>query len=111
MREALIRLARRILQNVQSQLAQVLNEVEEQVRAPLRQMVQMVTGGMWIGRGADAFVEEVTSLLIPDVDTKVSENVSQMRVKLQTAEEIMVRADEEVEALIRGRLSDKFKFY
>lgn len=109
--EALIHLARRILQDVQSQLAQVLNEVEEQVRTPLRQMIQMVKGGIWTGQGADAFVEEVTSLLIPDVDAKVSENVSQMRTKIQTAEEIIVRADEEVEALVRGRLSDTFKFY
>ena len=64
-REFLIRMARAILQRVLSELMQVLNIVREQALAPMRMMVQQVTGGIWIGQGANAFVEEVSSLMIP----------------------------------------------
>ena len=87
-REFLIRMARAILQRVLSELMQVLNIVREQALAPMRMMVQQVTGGIWIGQGANAFVEEVSSLMIPGVG-KVMDQVSTMSNNLRRAQEIM----------------------
>ena len=38
----------------------------------MRAMVQAVTGGIWVGNGANAFVEEVSSLMIPGVGQVMS---------------------------------------
>ena len=92
-REFLIRMARAILQRVLSELMQVLNIVREQALAPMRMMVQQVTGGIGIGQGANAFVEEVSSLMIPGVG-KVMDQVSTMSNNLRRAQEIIDQADQ-----------------
>jgi hypothetical protein len=74
-KKALIRLARKVVQGVMSQLMQQLNVVQDQALAPMRTMVQAVIGGIWIGEGANAFVEEVSNLMIPGVG-QVMDNIS-----------------------------------
>ncbi len=96
MKQALIRMARAILQRVLGELAQVLNVVRDQALAPMRAMVQQVTGGIWIGEGANAFVEEVSSLMIPGVG-KVMDQVSTMSTNLQRARDIIDQADQNVQ--------------
>lgn len=106
----LLRLARAVLENVLSQLGQLLNTVQEQALSPMRMMVQAVTNGVWIGKGADAFVEEVMSLVIPGVG-QVADQISTMSSNISNARDIIERADEEVNQLVRSRLLDAFNFY
>lgn len=108
--KALIRLALKVVENVLSQLTKLLNGVQEQAFAPLKAIVGQVTGGVWIGKGADAFVDELSSLMIPGVG-RVIEHISKTSSNIQTAKEIIQRADEEVDRLVQSRLSDGFKFY
>ncbi len=110
LKSVLIRMARATLQNVLSRLAQQLNTVQEQAISPMRAMVQSVVGGIWIGEGADAFVAEVSNLAIPGV-TKVGEQISTMSNNLETARDVIDRADEEVARLVKSRLYDAFGFY
>ncbi len=105
-REFLIRMARAILQRVLSELGQVLNTVRDQALAPMRQMVQQVTGGIWIGQGANAFVEEVSSLMIPGVG-RVMDQVTTMSGNLRRAQEIIDQADQRVQGMANS-LSDVF---
>ncbi|MCG8346233.1 MAG: hypothetical protein MI924_00450 [Chloroflexales bacterium] len=106
----LIRLARAVLDNVLSQLMQQFNVVEEQALSPMRNMIQQVTDGIWIGEGANAFVEEVSNLMIPGVG-KVGEQISTINTNLQFARDTIDRADEEVDRLVKGRIFDSFGFY
>lgn len=106
----LMRLARSVLNNVLSQLTQQLNVVTEQALNPMRTMIQQVTDGVWVGEGANAFVEEVSSLMIPGVG-KVGEHISTMSRNLQFARDTIERADEEVDRLVKGRIFDAFGFY
>jgi hypothetical protein len=106
----LIRLARKVLDNVLSQLMQQFNVVQDQALAPMRAFIQAVTGGVWIGNGANAFVEEVSSLMIPGVG-RVSEQINTMHGNLGKARDIIDRADEEVDRLVKGRIFDSFGFY
>jgi hypothetical protein len=46
---ALIRFARRVVQNVLSQLMQQFNLVQEQAYSPMQAMVQQVMAGVWVG--------------------------------------------------------------
>lgn len=65
MMDKLLRFARQVVANVLSQLTQQLNIVQQQALQPMRTMIQQVTGGVWVGDGANAFVQEVSSLMIP----------------------------------------------
>ena len=106
----LMRLAKAVLNNVQNSLMQQLNVVQDQVQAPMRAMVQQVTNGIWIGEGANAFVDEVSSLFIPGAG-KVAENISGMQRNLNFARDVIDRADEEVDRLVKGRIFDAFGFF
>lgn len=102
----LLRFARQVVANVLSQLTQQLNIVQNQALQPMRMMIQQVTGGVWVGDGANAFVQEVSSLMIPGVG-KVGENITTMQRNLNRAIEVMDRADQQVNNMVRG-LADVF---
>jgi hypothetical protein len=102
----LLRFARQVVANVLSQLTQQLNIVQNQAMQPMRVMIQQVTGGVWVGDGANAFVQEVSSLMIPGVG-KVGENITTMQRDLNRAIEVMDRADQQVNNMVRG-LADVF---
>ena len=105
-KKALMRLARKVLQNVLSQLTQNLNVVQEQAYSPMQAMVQQVVGGMWIGRGADAFVEEVSSIMMPNVN-RISDNITTTSRNIMNAMDVMDRADEQVNTAVNA-LGDLF---
>ena len=102
----LLRLARKVVEGVLSQLMGQLNIVEEQARAPMRAMVEAVVGGIWIGKGADAFVEEVSSLMMPGVG-QIVDHISIMHKNIQNAMDVIDQADEQVSSLVNG-LADIF---
>jgi len=108
--KALLRLAKKVLEQVLSGLTQQFNVVQQQALAPMRAMIQAVTGGIWIGRGADAFVEEVSRLMIPGVG-KVGDNITKLRKDLTNARDVMDKADSEVKNLVTSRLTDAFNFF
>lgn len=103
---SLLRFARQVVANVLSQLTQQFNIVQNQALQPMRMMIQQVTGGVWVGDGANAFVQEVSSLMIPGVG-KVGENITTMQRNLNRAIEVMDRADQQVNNMVRG-LADVF---
>ncbi len=102
----LIRFARQVVNSVVSQLGQQLNVVQDQAMAPLRSMVQAVVGGMWIGDGADAYVDELSSLMIPGVG-RVMDDIQIYSKNLQRATEVMDAADRQVTS-IANSLGDVF---
>jgi hypothetical protein len=48
-----------------SSILSQFNFIQDLITAPLRGMVSQVTGGMWKGDGANRFVNEMTSEVIP----------------------------------------------
>jgi uncharacterized protein YukE len=54
------------VQDVISQVTQQANLVEEMMNS-VRTGMQPIMGGAWIGQGAEAFIDEVESRLIPEV--------------------------------------------
>lgn len=105
-----ISLARQVLESVQSQFMAQLRRVEEAVMNPLRSVVQLVTGGIWIGKGADAFVNEVSSIFIPNVST-ICNHITTTNNNVTYARDVIDQADQEVQRLVDSRLGDTFKFY
>ncbi len=105
-RSVLIRLARKVVESVSRQLMQQFNIVQDQALSPMRTMIDQVVGGVWIGDGADAFVEEVSSIMIPHVG-RVGDNISNLNKKLGSAVDIVDRADEQVNSAVNA-LTDTF---
>jgi uncharacterized protein YukE len=108
--DVLIKIARSALEGVLSQLGNQIRVVTDQALNPARAMVQAVVGGIWRGNGADAFVNEISSLMIPGVG-QVIDHITQLSSDITNARDIMDRADESVERLVRTRLFDSFEFY
>ena len=107
--DMLMKLARQVLQGILSQLMNQLNVVEQQALQPLRQMIQEVTNGIWIGEGANAFVEEIQNMMIPDT-TKITQHIRTVHTNLQFAQQVIDQADTKVSRLVKSRLHDAFKF-
>ena len=95
----LLRFARAVVQSVMSQLMGQLNVVQEQALAPIRSIIQQVVGGMWIGEGANAFVEELSTIMIPGVGA-VMQNISWLNTGLQRASDLITAADDECLPLV-----------
>lgn len=108
--DMLIRVARAVLEGVLSQLAKQLSVVEDQALAPMRAMIEAVTGGIWVGDGADAFVAEVASIMIPGVG-QVSSHISTISNNLKFARDVIDRADEEINRMVSSRLLEACSFY
>ncbi len=106
----LMRLARKVIEGVLSQLNQLLGMVQELAMAPMRMMIQQVTGGVWRGNGANAFVQEVSSLMIPGVG-KVASTITGISNNLKFAQSVIDRADDEVSKLVKSKITDTFKFF
>jgi uncharacterized protein YukE len=106
----LFRFARKVVEGVLSQLTQQLNVVQELAMAPMRAMIQQVVGGVWRGEGANAFVQEVSTLMIPGVG-RVAETITGLSRNLQHAQSVIDRADEEVSKIVNSKILDVFKFF
>lgn len=98
---AVLRFARQVVESILSQLMQQFNVIEQQARNPMQAMIQQVVGGVWIGEGANAFVEEVSSLMLPGVG-RVGETITTMHRNLNHAIDVMDQADQQVNSLVGG---------
>ena len=106
----LFRFARKLVEGILSQLMQQLNIVQELAMAPMRAMVQQVVGGVWRGEGANAFVQEVSSLMIPGVG-RVADTITTLNRNVQFAQNAIDRADEEVSKIVKSKILETFHFF
>jgi len=102
----LLRFARQVVMNVMSQLTQQVNVIEDQAMSPMRNMIQAVVNGVWIGEGANAFVEEVSSMFIPGIG-RVAETINIVNNNLQHAIDVLDQADQQVTGMVNS-LGDLF---
>jgi hypothetical protein len=65
-----------MVSGVISQILQQVNIVQDAVTAPLRALVNQVMAGIWKGEGANRFVAEMTSEVIPMLVNIMSVNTS-----------------------------------
>lgn len=106
----LMRLAKQVVEGVLAQLTQQLNVVQNLALAPIRAIVQQIVGGVWRGDGANAFVEEVSSLVIPGVG-RVAETITGLNTNIRFAQGVMEHADQQVNRLIQSKVVDAFDFF
>ncbi|MCB0077375.1 MAG: hypothetical protein KDD73_08095 [Anaerolineales bacterium] len=107
LQSVLIRLARQVLQSVLTALMSQFSLVEDVILSPTRADLQAVTGGsIWRGDGADAFAQELTSIMIPNVGT-IGTLIKTKHTNLERAADIITTADNQVSQVVNG-LADTF---
>lgn len=62
--------------SIVSQIMSQINIVQQSITAPLRSWVGQVTSGIWVGDGANKFVEEMTSQVIPQLASIMTINTN-----------------------------------
>jgi hypothetical protein len=102
----LLKFARQVVASVMSQLTQQQNIVENMAVKPMQAMIQQVVGGVWIGKGADAFVQDLMSIFIPR-SNQLIDNINKFNIDLKGSVEIIDQADKQVNTLVNG-LADVF---
>jgi hypothetical protein len=95
----MLRFAQEIVESVRTGLVQQINVVQEQALSPLNGIMQQVVGTQWIGQGADAFAEELASIVIPDIG-RVTDNIGWLNNGLGQAAEVISAADKAALAAI-----------
>ena len=109
--QILIIMARAIVDMVLKQLTQLFQKVMDEAMQPMKEMMgQVADGSVWIGHGANQFVEDVQSIMIPRTE-RVCQQINTHNTRIQTARSIIDRADAECNQLVRGQIFDAFKFY
>ncbi len=94
------------MSNVAGQLTQQFQIVEQMAMAPVRGIISQVSGGAWKGDGADKFVQELSTMMIPGIG-RVGSQIQRLNSNLQRAVNVMDQADAQVNSLAKG-LGDLF---
>jgi len=59
--------AKAAVQEIIGQIMQQIDIVQDQVESPLRSLAQPIMDGAWTGEGADAFLDEMETRVIPEI--------------------------------------------
>jgi uncharacterized protein YukE len=94
----LLRFARQLVQQVIQQEMQQIAKMEQAALQPMQSMIQQVVGGAWIGNGADAFVNDVTKMMIPGVQ-QINQGVQTHANGISHAVDVIDKADRDVQKI------------
>ena len=70
------------------------NALEQQVQRTIQAIIAQVVGGVWVGAGADAFVNELQTEFLP-LSASLDSSIAQMIQSVRSAEEIVEEADKQ----------------
>ncbi len=105
-KQALLSFARGVVDSVMNKITQQINEVMTKVTSPIRSFVSQVTGGIWRGKGADAFVAEINGVVLPGL-TSMLTGFGNVNKSITRAGDILERADQAAASIASG-LGDLF---
>jgi len=102
----LLRFARSVVEGIIGQFMQQANVIEDSVRAPLNNLLQPIVNGAWTGEGAEAFIDEVTGRLLPDIANLIAA-ISGVGGDISSAADLLDQGDEQARG-IADTLGDIF---
>jgi hypothetical protein len=86
----------------------VKNMISDEVEKPVSNMIQQVTGGIWKGKGADAFVEYMQSKFLQSAG-QLTGHTNNFQKIIGSASEVIKNADAKG-SQVAGGLEDLFTF-
>lgn len=93
------KIARRVLDTVLKQLTEQINFLDDMVRAPMQAIIDEIMGGVWVGDGADAFVNELSNIFIPGTQG-LQGGVSSIGAGINKALDVMDQADSKAQSVV-----------
>ena len=75
------------------------NILEEQVQGTIRAIIGQVTSGVWIGAGADAFVQELQTEFLP-VSATLDNSIGRMIRGVRSAQSLVEKADNQATQVV-----------
>jgi hypothetical protein len=99
----IFKIAYSIVNTVLNQITQQINSVQNQILSPLRNQVNLVVNGIWVGEGANRFVEEMTNDVIPLLLSIVGLNTSYadgIRKSMEIMEQAEKQASSKAQQLV-----------
>jgi uncharacterized protein YukE len=99
MNKLLLHFARKVVESVLNELKKILDDIRDWANDPIKAIIQTVTGGVWRGEGANAFVEELQKLVIPKVDhscTCIQETHQHIQNAIQTLDQADTQARDKI---------------
>lgn len=106
-KKMLMRFARQVVAGVTAQLTQQMNIVQQQALAPMNAIIQEVTGGVWVGQGADAFVQDIRTIYVPKT-SNIFDAIGKVIKDLNNAVDVIDKADQQVQQKVQA-LDDLFQ--
>jgi uncharacterized protein YukE len=95
-----------IVGEIVGQLGQQQNMLNDLVRTPIQGMIDEVTGGIWTGPGADAFVAESQSVFLSSAQ-QVTDGIGDISGRINTAVDLVEEADKKATNLVHD-LAEEF---
>jgi hypothetical protein len=91
-----------------SGLGGLMNTITNEIEQPIKAMVQQVLGGIWKGKGADAFVEMINNQVMGGV-TKVQGHVGNYQTHINSTVDLINAGDMKA-AQATSPLDESFNF-
>lgn len=98
-KRALMKIAKGVVNQVLGQLGQQMTVLQDLVQSPIQAMVNEVVGGIWVGQGANAFVEECSTLFIPGAE-QIHGSINVISGGINSALDIMDAADSKAQSIV-----------
>jgi len=106
----IIKIARSIVQGILNTAKAQINIIQMLVTAPLRMIVNQVTGGAWKGDGANRFVNEMSSEVIPQLVNIMNINTNFFNA-IKKAVDRMDQAEKSAKSLVQPLFDVFSKIY
>ena len=90
---------KKIVDQVLDQIMKQINVVGDQIQAPFESFLKEILSGAWEGDDADRFVEEVRSVVLPEV-SEILNVFGNITGGVQQAADIIESADSKVQNII-----------
>jgi len=105
-KDHLLRLARRVVESVVNEILAEVTKITDLMENVVEGYLKEIVNGAWEGEDADAFVAEVRSI-ITSQGLPLRDSLRDMTSMIQTADEIIEQADNQVQQ-IASDLGEKF---
>ncbi len=108
-KNVLLHLARRVLNEVLSEINKQINRIQQEVIQEFETYLRQVVDGCWRGEDAEQFKSEVQGLLLPRLNEIAGSGgiVPRTQVGVENAAQVVERADQRVSGLV-SNLNDTF---
>jgi uncharacterized protein YukE len=93
------------VEGVMQDIGKQINVIQSDAFNPLRAILGQIANGVWIGKGADAFVEEVSNIVLADIG-RATESLTGFNTNVKSALDKFEQADNNASGAIGGFVGD-----